>query len=44
MDLKVKLLQGLAHKIKIQILEFIKEEKTASQIIGELSGNQSSIF
>ncbi|WLR44352.1 metalloregulator ArsR/SmtB family transcription factor [Bacillus carboniphilus] len=44
MDTKVKFLQGFAHKIRIQILECIKEEeKTVSQIVDDLNGNQSSI-
>ncbi|WP_201715549.1 ArsR/SmtB family transcription factor [Rossellomorea arthrocnemi] len=44
LDTKVKFLHGFAHKIRIQILESIKtEEKTVSQIVGELDGSQSSI-
>ncbi|WP_163538488.1 metalloregulator ArsR/SmtB family transcription factor [Gracilibacillus sp. YIM 98692] len=44
MDTKVKFLHGFAHKIRIQILECIKEEeKTVSQIVKDLNGNQSSI-
>jgi len=44
MDLKVKFLQGFAHKIRIQILECIKEEeKTVSHIVSHLNGNQSNI-
>ncbi len=43
-DTKVKFLQGFAHKIRIQILESIKQqEKTVSEIVSELDGNQSSI-
>lgn len=43
-DIKVKLLQGFAHKIRIQILESIRdEEKTVSQIVHDLKGNQSNI-
>jgi ArsR family transcriptional regulator, cadmium/lead-responsive transcriptional repressor len=44
MDMKVKFLQGFAHKIRIQILECMKEEeKTVSQIVNDLNGNQSNI-
>lgn len=44
LDTKVKLLHSFAHKIRIQILECIKEEeKTVSQIVDELNGNQSNI-
>jgi DNA-binding transcriptional ArsR family regulator len=44
METKVKFLQGFAHKIRIQILEYIKEEeKTVSQIVHDLDGSQSSI-
>ncbi|MGE8205979.1 ArsR/SmtB family transcription factor [Heyndrickxia sp. NPDC080065] len=44
LDTKVKFLQGFAHKIRIQILECIKqEEKTVSQIVHDLNGNQSNI-
>jgi DNA-binding transcriptional ArsR family regulator len=43
-DTKVKFLQGFAHKVRIQILECIKEdEKTVSQIVKDLNGNQSNI-
>ena len=44
LDTKVKFLQSFAHKIRIQILECIKdEEKTVSQIVTDLEGNQSNI-
>ncbi|GGE55872.1 transcriptional regulator [Pullulanibacillus camelliae] len=44
MGMKVKFLQGFSHKVRIQILECIKqEEKTVSQIVNELNGNQSNI-
>jgi DNA-binding transcriptional ArsR family regulator len=44
MDTKIKFLQGFAHKLRIQILECIKEEeKTVSQIVKDLDGSQSSI-
>ncbi|NMH68351.1 helix-turn-helix transcriptional regulator [Bacillus sp. RO3] len=44
METKVKFLQGFGHKLRIQILESIKEEeKTVSQIVHELEGSQSSI-
>lgn len=43
-DMKVKFLHGFSHKTRIQILECIKEEeKTVSQIIEEIDGNQSSV-
>ncbi|MFC5735547.1 ArsR/SmtB family transcription factor [Cytobacillus gottheilii] len=43
-DTKVKFLQGFAHKIRIQILESIKdEEKTVSEILTSLSCSQSSV-
>lgn len=44
MDTKVKFLHGFSHKTRIQILECIKEEeKTVSQIIEKVEGNQSNI-
>lgn len=44
LDMKVKLIHGFANKIRLQILESIKEsEKTVSQIVEELNGNQSNI-
>ncbi len=44
LDTKVKFLQGFAHKVRIQILEIIKdEEKTVSEILSSLSCSQSSV-
>ncbi len=44
LDLKVKFLRGFADKTRIQILECIKDkEKTVSQIVAEVQGNQSNI-
>jgi DNA-binding transcriptional ArsR family regulator len=44
MDMKIKFLHGFAHKVRIQILECIKEEeKTVSQIVADLNVSQSSI-
>lgn len=41
---KMKFLHGFSHKTRIQILESIKEEeKTVSQIVNDLNGNQSNI-
>ena len=43
-DMKVKLIHGFSNKIRIQILESIKnQEKTVSQIVEEIKGNQSNI-
>ncbi|MGK4115359.1 metalloregulator ArsR/SmtB family transcription factor [Lysinibacillus capsici] len=43
-DLKIKLIHGFSNKVRLQILECIKEtEKTVSQIVEELKGNQSNI-
>jgi len=43
-DMKVKFLHGFAHKVRIEILECIKEEeKTVSEIVKSLNGNQSNI-
>lgn len=43
-DLKIKLVHGFSNKVRLQILECIKEkEKTVSQIVEELKGNQSNI-
>lgn len=43
-DMKVKLIHGFSNKTRIQILECIKDqEKTVSQIIEEINGNQSNI-
>lgn len=44
LDMKVKLIHGFSNKTRIQILECLKnEEKTVSQIVGEIKGNQSNI-
>jgi DNA-binding transcriptional ArsR family regulator len=44
MELKVKFVRGFGDKTRLQILEcIIEEEKTVSQIVGELQGNQSNI-
>lgn len=41
---KVKLLHGFSNKTRIQILECIKnDEKTVSQVVDEIQGNQSNI-
>lgn len=43
-DMKVKLIHGFSNKTRIQILESIKDqEKTVSQIVEEVNGNQSNI-
>jgi len=43
-DLKIKLIHGFSNKVRLQILGCIKEkEKTVSQIVEELKGNQSNI-
>ncbi len=43
-DTKVKFLHGFSHKTRIQILECIKDtEKTVSQIVKSIEGNQSNI-
>lgn len=43
-DLKAELIHGFSNKTRLQILESIKhEEKTVSQIIDEVEGNQSSV-
>lgn len=43
-DMKVKFLRGFSDKTRIQILECIKKnEKTVSQIVKDLNGNQSNI-
>jgi len=43
-DMKVKLIHGFSNKTRLQILECIKdEEKTVSQIVEEINGNQSNI-
>ncbi|WP_217587664.1 ArsR/SmtB family transcription factor [Lentibacillus saliphilus] len=44
LDLKVKFLHGFSNKIRIQILDSIKDkEKTVSQIMDDVDGSQSSI-
>ncbi|WP_407933943.1 ArsR/SmtB family transcription factor [Aquibacillus rhizosphaerae] len=44
MDMKIKFLHGFSHKVRIQILECIKEkERTVSQIVSDLDVSQSSI-
>ncbi|MEM5014530.1 metalloregulator ArsR/SmtB family transcription factor [Niallia taxi] len=44
LDMKVKLIHGFSNKTRIQILECLKnEEKTVSQIVDEIKGNQSNI-
>ncbi|AXQ50942.1 ArsR/SmtB family transcription factor [Lysinibacillus fusiformis] len=44
LDLKIKLIHGFSNKTRLQILECIKEgEKTVSQIVEEIHGNQSNI-
>jgi ArsR family transcriptional regulator, cadmium/lead-responsive transcriptional repressor len=44
LDMKIKFLQGFSHKVRIQILESIKdEEKTVSQIVADLKASQSSV-
>lgn len=44
METKMKLLRGFSNKTRIQILESIKEEeKTVSEIVDDLQGNQSNI-
>ncbi len=41
---KMKFLHGFSHKTRVQILESVKEEeKTVSQIVNDLNGNQSNI-
>ncbi|MFN2745194.1 MULTISPECIES: ArsR/SmtB family transcription factor [Bacillus] len=43
-DTKVKLIHGFSNKTRLQILECIKDkEKTVSQIVEEINGNQSNI-
>jgi DNA-binding transcriptional ArsR family regulator len=42
-DMKVKLVHGFSNKIRLQILESIKDqEKTVSQIVEEINGSQSN--
>jgi len=41
---KMKLLHGFSHKTRVQILEAVKEkEKTVSELVQQLEGNQSNI-
>lgn len=43
-ETKMKFLHGFSHKTRIQILESIKEEeKSVTQIVEDLEGNQSNI-
>lgn len=43
-DMKVKLIHGFSNKTRIQILECIKnKEKTVTEIVAEINGNQSNI-
>ncbi|GLO68321.1 MULTISPECIES: ArsR/SmtB family transcription factor [Oceanobacillus] len=44
LDIKVKLIHGFSNKTRLLILESIKEnEKTVSQIVEDINGNQSNI-
>jgi DNA-binding transcriptional ArsR family regulator len=44
LDIKAKFIRGFADKTRLQILHCIKEkEKTVSQIVQEINGNQSNI-
>lgn len=44
LDAKVELIHGFSNKVRLQILESIMDgEKTVSQIVAELNGNQSNI-
>lgn len=44
LDVKAKFMRGFSDKTRLQILECIKDkEKTVSQIIDEIQGNQSNI-
>lgn len=43
-DMKAELIHGFSNKTRLQILECIQhQEKTVSQIVEEIDGNQSSI-
>lgn len=43
-DTKMKFLHGFSHKTRVQILESIKEEeKSVTQIVEDVEGNQSNI-
>lgn len=44
LDTKVKFIHGFSNRIRIQILDCIKEnEKTVSEIVAYVDGNQSNI-
>jgi ArsR family transcriptional regulator len=44
LDVKAKFIRGFSDKTRLQILESIRErEKTVSQIVDEIQGNQSNI-
>jgi len=44
LDVKVKFVRGFSDKTRLQILECIKDkEKTVTQIVEEINGNQSNI-
>lgn len=44
LEVKVKFLRAFGDKTRVQILDFIKdEEKTVSQIVESMDGNQSNI-
>lgn len=44
LDIKAKFIRGFSDKTRLQILECIKEkEKTVTQIVEEIQGNQSNI-
>lgn len=44
LDVKAKFIRGFSDKTRLQILECINDkEKTVSQIVEEISGNQSNI-
>ncbi len=44
LEIKAKFIRGFSDKTRLQILECIKDkEKTVSQIVEEIQGNQSNI-
>ena len=44
LDIKAKFIRGFSDKTRLQILECIKDdERTVSQIVEQLQGNQSNI-
>lgn len=44
LDVKAKFIRGFSDKTRLQILECIRDkEKTVSQIVDEIQGNQSNI-